>query len=146
MKRHQHVTAFYLETLLLIAVFISIILVLTRVFGLGQSQSGQAKLLTNAVCLAQNAAEAVSASRDGDDLLAILNENGNAVRTDTGVLARYDRNMAPDPEGELRVDVTWTPENGDPTLVRSGVSVLRGEGTDPVYTLDTAVYLGEVEG
>ena len=39
MKRNGHITAFYLETLLLIVVFIGIILVLTQVFGLGRVQS-----------------------------------------------------------------------------------------------------------
>ena len=38
MKRNGQITAFYLETLLLIVVFIAIILVLTQVFGLAQLQ------------------------------------------------------------------------------------------------------------
>ena len=101
MKRHQHVTAFYLETLLFIAVFISIILVLTRVFGLGQSQSGQAKLLTNAVCLAQNAAEAVASSRSPADVLALLDVNGNARQERNEVNASYRKDMTPDAGGEL---------------------------------------------
>ena len=78
MKRKQHITAFYLETLLMIVVFISIILVLTRVFGSARVQSVEAKQLTSAVTLAQNTAEAVSASRSPEELLQILNEDGNA--------------------------------------------------------------------
>ena len=46
MKKQEHITAFYVETLLLILVFIAIILVLTHVFGLGKVQSSRAKLLT----------------------------------------------------------------------------------------------------
>ena len=57
MKKNGHITGFYLETLLLIVVFIAIILVLTQVFGLAQVQSVRAKQLTEAVTLAGNAAE-----------------------------------------------------------------------------------------
>lgn len=143
MKRHQHIAAFYLETLLLIAVFIAIILVLTRVFGISRSQSGDAKLLTHAVCLAQNAAEAVSAAPDEEALRAILNENDNAAVTEGGIRASYDRDMQPDADGELLVDVTWVPEGG---LVSSSVTVWLEGRAEPVYTLDTASYKGEAQG
>ena len=46
MKKNGHITAFYLETLLLIVVFIGINLILTQVFGLGRVQSVEAKRLT----------------------------------------------------------------------------------------------------
>lgn len=72
MKRKQHITAFYLETLLMIVVFISIILVLTRVFGSARVQSVEAKDLTTAVTLAQNTAEAVSASHSPQELQELL--------------------------------------------------------------------------
>ena len=62
MKKYSHITGFYLETLILITVFVSIILVLTQVFGLAQLQSTRARQLTGAVALAGNAAEEVSAS------------------------------------------------------------------------------------
>ena len=51
MKRNHAVTAFYLETLLLIVVFLGIILVLTQVFGLARIQSASARQLTEAVTL-----------------------------------------------------------------------------------------------
>lgn len=143
MKKHGSITGFYLETLLLIAVFIAIILVLTRVFGLGQAMSGEAKLVTNAVTLAQNAAEAVSASASPEDLAALLDENGNASADGQGaVVARYDGDMTPDPAGEIAVEATWEPaEDG---LVQSVVTVTLDGRADPVYSLHTAVYLGEV--
>ena len=108
MKRKGHITAFYLETLLLILVFVAILLVLTSVFGMAKAQSSEAKLLTNAVTLAGNAAEAVSASDREDTLLALLNENENAetMKDTIGVTARYDTEMRPDPDGKLRLDVT----------------------------------------
>ena len=46
--RKNHITAFYVETLLLILVFITIILVLTHVFGLGRAQSAAARELNDA--------------------------------------------------------------------------------------------------
>lgn len=104
MKRKQHITAFYLETLLMIVVFISIILVLTRVFGSARVQSVEAKRLTTAVTLAQNTAEAVSASGSPQDLLDLLNEKNNAILRTAGaaddtastvITALYDENLQP---------------------------------------------------
>ena len=146
--KKQHVTAFYLETLLLILVFVAIILVLSQIFGIGKAQSGQAKLLTNAVCLAENGAEAVSASGSEEELLALLNQKNNASwrQGEPPVLSvRYDTDMRPDPAGRLRMDITWSPSGEtEERFVISTISVYYGEQTDPVYALDTAVFLGEV--
>ena len=140
MKKHSHITGFYLETLMLIVVFLVIILVLTQVFGLAQMQSTKAKRLTGAVILAQNAAEAVSASRTPEDLLTLLNDDDNAFpMPDTaGVTARYDSDLNPDAKGIYRVDVTWLPEEaGDGTMIRSVAEVRCDESEEPVYRLET---------
>ena len=140
MKKRSHITGFYLETLMLIVVFLVIILVLTQVFGLAQVQSTKAKRLTGAVILAQNAAEAVSASRTPEDLLALLNDDNNAVlMTDTaGVTACYDSDLNPDAGGIYRVDVTWIQEEaGDGTMVRGVAEVCCDETDAPVYRLET---------
>ena len=140
MKKHSHITGFYLETLMLIVVFLVIILVLTQVFGLVQMQSAKAKRLTGAVILAQNAAEAVSASKTPEDLLALLNDDNNAFpMTDTaGVTACYDSDLNPDAGGIYRVDVTWLPEEtGDGTMIRSVAEVRCDETEEPVYRLET---------
>lgn len=146
MKEHRQVTAFYIETLLLIVVFISIILMLTQVFGAGRKQTAQAELLTNAVCLAENAAEAVAASDTPEGVLALLDEGGNAELLRNAeyptVLAKYDGDMNPDAGGDITVEITWREEPDG--LVRSDVNVLRGGGSSPVYTLKTAVFTGEV--
>ena len=146
MKRQAHpVTGFYLETLLLIAVVVAVILVLTRVFGLARAQSAEAKMLTNAVCLAQNAAEAVSASDSPEALLSLLDENGNARPGEkSAVLASYDADMVPDAAGCLTVEATWEPADRDDSLIYSTVFVWYEGRTEPVYSLRTAVYLGEV--
>lgn len=147
MKRQSHITGFYLETLMLIVVFISIILVLTQVFGLAQIQSVKAKQLTDAVVLAGNAAEAVSASDTTEELLNLLNENNNAVPMPDapGVLVRYDGDLAPEHEGSYRVDVTWLPEKTETgTMIRSVVEVRSGETEEPVYRLETEAFRPEV--
>ena len=126
MKKHSHITGFYLETLMLIVVFLVIILVLTQVFGLAQMQSTKAKRLTGAVILAQNAAEAVSASKTPEELLTLLNDDNNAFpMTDTaGVTACYDINLNPDAGGIYRVDVSWIQEEaGNGTMIRSVAEV-----------------------
>ena len=135
-----HLRSFYLETLMLIVVFVLIILVLTQVFGLAQMQSTRAKELNGAVILAQNAAEAVAASETPEELLKLLNENGNAVpmTEPAGVTARYDRDLNPDAEGNYRVDVTWLPEETENGILVHSVAEVRCEETEaPVYRLET---------
>ena len=146
MRRHDHLTAFYIETLLLVMVFVSIILVLTGVFGLARKRASEAKLLTNAVTLSQNAAEAVAASHSDEALLKLLDERNNAVSMpDTaGVMAYYDVDMRPDPKGALRVDVTWLTEPQETGILTHSVIEVRYNGrTEPVYRLDTAAFRKE---
>ena len=141
MKKQAQITAFYIEAVLLILAFIGVILVLTRAFALGKSQSYEAASLTDAVCLAENAAEAVAASRSPEELILLLDEGGNVSRPDNGALcvAAYDEQLRPEAGGVYRVALSWKSEGG---LVRSHIRVER-EGR-PVYELDTAVYVGEV--
>lgn len=143
MRKNGQVTAFYLETLLLILVFIAIILVLTQVFGLGRMQSAEAKGLNDAVTLAQNAAEAVAASESAEELLGLLNTSDNAAPlADTaGVSARYDASLRPDPSGRYRVDTTWLEErDAAGTMVRSVILVYLDGSAEPLYRLETAAY------
>ncbi len=147
MKRHR-ITTFYMEALFLIAVFIAVILVLTRVFGIGRSQSQEAKLLTSAVSLAQNAAEAVSGSTDPEDVAELLTQTDTiSVTVDEGkrIIARYDMDMNPDPEGELKLVIGWEPsETVSGTLVTCPITVWQDEQADePVYALQTAVFVAK---
>lgn len=140
MKKQSHITGFYLETLMLIVVFVLIILVLTQVFGLAQMQSTRAKQLNGAVILAQNAAEAAAASETPEELLKLLNDNDNAVlMADTaGVTACYDSDLNPDAEGNYRVDVTWLPEETENGILVHSVAEVRCDDAEaPVYRLET---------
>ena len=143
MKRDGQITAFYIETLLLIVVFLAVILVLTQVFGLAKQQSAAARQLTDAVVLAGNAAEAVSVSADPAELLALLNENGNAEELpgSSGVKARYDKEKNPDPQGAFCVEVSWQPEKtAGGTMISSVIQVRHGASEEPVYSLETASF------
>ena len=53
-----HITAFYIEALLLVITFVAIILVLSKVFSASLKRSQEAVTLTTAVALSQKAAEA----------------------------------------------------------------------------------------
>jgi hypothetical protein len=146
MKRNGQITAFYFETLLLIVVFLSIILVLTQVFGMTRQQSAAARQLTDAVTLAGNAAEAVSASADPAELLKLLNENGNAEELPdaSGVKAFYDNEKNPDPQGAYCVQVSWQPEKtARGTMVSSVIQVCHGSSEEPIYSLETASFREE---
>lgn len=154
-NKNRHITAFYMETLVLAAVFTIVILVLARIFALSRQMGTDARILTNAVHLAENAAEAVAASDSAEALQRLLDENGNAERLEgsgTGeeavIRARYDEDMNPLPDGSLWMDVTWEPEEAAPSgrgLVRSVITVNRSGEAEPVYTLETAVYIRKTE-
>ena len=124
----KHITAFYLETLMLVAVFVGVILVLTGVFGRARAQSARAQQLTKAVALAENAAEAFAAADDVQALTALLALQGTAEQTPNGAVLT---------DGDYTVNVAWTPQG---SLAAGRITVsCRGQ---ELYTLDTAVYTG----
>ena len=138
---NKRVTSFYVETLILILVFVAVILALTQVFGLAKKQSEEAKLLTGAVTLAQNAAEAFSAADSPESLFALLDEGGNAVLEAGTVTASYGADMKPDPEGVLRVEVERVP--GSRQTAEGTVRVVRRDTGEEIYSLVTAAYFPE---
>ncbi len=143
MKRTRHITGFYIETLLMIIVFILMILLITNIFGIARAQSNEAKTLTAAVTLSENAAEAVAASEDLDSLYSFINTNENAqlLPDGEGVRARYATDLTPDAEGEIFIDITWQPEETlKGTLIESVISASIA-GKETIYSLNTAVYI-----
>ena len=146
MKRNGHITAFYLETLMLVVVFLGIILILTRIFGMGRMQSSEAAHLSDAVTLAQNAAEAVSAAKTPEELRTLLNPNEGerekAVPLGRNMLFRYDRALRIDPAGVYTVVILWDEEADG--FVRSHIEVFYAGELSSLYALDTAAYHGEV--
>lgn len=143
--KKNHITGFYIETLVLVAAFVAVVLILTQVFGISRNKSQEAKLLTTAVALAENAAEAVSASDSPEKVLELLNTGENAQLEGAGITARYDTDLAPDPDGTLRLTASWEPsDTGTGTLVNSHIDVWYEDGAEPLYSIETAVYLHEV--
>lgn len=138
----RRATAFYIETLVLAAVFTAVILVLVRVFALSEQTSIQARVLTNAVRLAENAAEAVAASESVQELADLLDQGGNVILEDGALRAGYDLDMEPGREGDFCLEAEWNPqESGAGNLVRCRISVRWKDEEEPVYVLETAVYL-----
>ena len=141
---NKRVTSFYVETLILIVVFVAVILALTQVFGLAKKQSEEAKLLTGAVTLAQNAAEAFSAAESAEELFTLLDEGGNAALEGMVVTAAYGADMKPDPNGVLRVEIErfsvsrWT--------AKGVIRVLRTDTGGEIYSLETTAHFLEDYG
>lgn len=148
-------TAFYIEALILVALFAIVILVLTKVFAWSGQQSRDAALLTNAVHLAENGAEAVMSSNSLEEVQALLEENGNAkIETanedasgEAGprtLRVQYDEDLNPVPEGTIWMDIQWIPgASGEEEFVKSIITVNQRGRTESVYTLETEVYLGK---
>ena len=134
----KHITSFYVETLILILVFVAVILTLTQVFGMAKKQSEEAKLLTSAVTLAQNAAEAFSAADRGEALLALLDEGGNASISDGKITAAYDADMTPDPDGVLRVEVERETNTVSEHYAKGTIRVVRADTGAEIYSVETA--------
>ena len=153
MKRERTMTAFYLETVLMVIIFVLVIAILSQVFGLAKAQSNEAQQLTNAVCLAQNAAEAAAASDSEKELLQLLDEDGNVqLQKLDGInvlTAYYDGDMHPVTEeaaaadaSTFRLEATWEPQKGEKgDFVGSDIKVYSMTGDAPVYTLSTGVYV-----
>ena len=163
--RSEHNTAFYIETILMIVSFVAVILVLTNVFGLGKLESAKARDLTNAVRLSESAAECFAAAEGPAELTDLLGGEPLVTLASTSsqypvpkrdrlpamIFACYDKDLAPVPEEDSYywVSISWTPEkqagSGDSALVQGVISVYRTGETerDPIYQLETKVYIGE---
>ena len=128
----KHITAFYLETLILIAVFAAVILVLTSIFCGARAQSARADHLTGAVMLAENAAEAVAASESIEALLEFLEKEGDVQRAGSVLTLTKDG---------YHVNVTWEREGA---LAASTITVSWNQ--NEIYTLETAVAIREGAG
>jgi hypothetical protein len=141
MKKKDSITGFYIETLLLTAVFICVIVLLTSVFARARLESSKAKQLSDAVTLAQNGAEAFAAAKEPDDIFALLNENGNGVQIEQGETPcfrfRYNSDLEPDPSGCYWMTVPWLPESD--SFVSSLIQVYFEGQEEAVFTLKTGL-------
>ncbi len=164
-------TAFYIEALLLTGVLAVVALMLTRVFVRSGQLGKDAALLTNAVHLAENGAEAVASSKSLEGVRGLLEENGNAEifpdsvmgengdisgsasgENGSGILRLYyDDDLNPVLKGAICLEIQWMPEaSGESSedvfrkegLVKSVITVNRAGRAEPVYAIETEVYIG----
>ena len=152
MKRKEHITSFYLETLLLIVVFVGIILVLTQVFGMARARSSQAKEKTSAVCLCQNAAEAFAAADSSQELVNLLNDNHNVFLESADdnqglVNAFYNTDRKPNENGSLKIEISWKKDTAEKSVTagkvlrHAKIRALKKEKV--IYELETSAYSEE---
>ncbi len=147
-KAGRRKTAFYIEALILVALFAVVILVLTKLFAWSGQKSRDAALLTSAVHLAENGAEAVMASGSLEEVRALLEENGNGEFTasDSGesiLRVQYDDDGNPVSEGTIWMDIQWIPDDSVEEGLVKAIILVYGRGrTEPVYTLETKVFIG----
>ncbi|MBQ6372739.1 MAG: hypothetical protein IJJ22_06430 [Oscillospiraceae bacterium] len=146
MKRTQ-LTSFFLEALLLVTAFVAMILVLTGVFGTAHAQSAEAGLLSQAVALASNAAEAANAADSPEMTAALLDEGGNVLFENGTIEAFYnaDGSSCPSGTGKLRLTLTWEPAATDDPLIKNRISIYNTDKETVIYTLETAKYQKEAE-
>ncbi len=137
MRDKHRITVFYIEMLLLVAVFTGVILVLSNVFATAKEQSSNAKSLNSAVQLAENAAEIVGGTDDHSEMVDLLGGDNNAAchLESQKLLARYNGDMEPDPDGGFLVVITWEDIEG---LTNYDITVTWRE--DPIYELETSVF------
>lgn len=159
MKTGKHMTAFYVETVLMAIIFVLVITILAQVFSTAKIHSHEAQQMTNAVCLAQNAAEAVAMADSEKELRQLLDENGTVAKggtadADAVLTAYYNGEMKPVTEKEavmdaraLRLEATWKEEASETagvgSFVTSDISVYDVAEKEPIYTLNTGEYLRE---
>lgn len=143
MKKRGEVTAFYIETLVMIVVLIAILLVLTQILGMAKRESVRAKRLTEAVTIAQSAAESLAAAGSLEQVPEILNledaeiSGGNELRVCRGTY-RWDRGAESSAAAASRKGTAYRLEiyrTYDGALTEDTISVFAPDGTVPVYIL-----------
>ena len=130
---------------------IAMILVITQIFGEARLESNRAKILTNAVTLAQNAAESFEAAESPEMLQKLLcfDDSGAQVGSDlvfeggennASVSCAFRDDMTPAVGAPYLLQRQWIAE--DNGLMRADISVSYAGQKDAVYTLETASYKG----
>ena len=163
MKKRGEITAFYVETLLMVLVMIGILLVLAKVFGLAKGESVRAKRLTEAVTLAASTAEVLSAEEDiaaagekiGLEEWTVVPGGANteeaganqAAASGSGVY-RWRRNglfgKQISTEVLYQVKVTRTKVSED--LAEDVIEIFAGGGSEPIYSLEITQFRPGKEG
>ena len=156
MKRRTQLTAFYLETLIMIVIMIGILLVLTQVLGSSRRQSAQAKRVTEAVTIAQSVAEAAARTEDLSEVQKTLEldsfkAEGNVGENQTCEgLWRWEHKTVDQEENvqvsyletDYRVSVTRTWQDD---MVNDHIEISTPADNQQIYSLDVQNHFGEKE-
>ena len=103
-------------------------------------------VLVNPVITAQDGEQT-----GAEGCLSVPGKAGQVTRPNHVVVRAVDADMQPvteeaaaADESALRLEATWVPkESATGSFVKSDIAVYAGSGQDPVYTLDTGVYVRE---
>lgn len=141
MRKTRRGAAFYVETLLLVLFLMFCLTVLVRMLGAARQLSREARELSHAVQIAQNAAEQLAASDSREDWARRLGAREEPDGTLTvGCDARGAR-AADGAEEVYRLSCRLDTEpQGPGVMLTAHLSVLCGQ--EIVYELDTQKYLG----
>lgn len=130
MKQKGEITAFYIETLIMITVMMGILLVMTQILGLSKQGNIKAHRLTQAVTIAQSAAETASAAEDLEDFQQALGlEAFELVKeSDDSQICSGIYHW----DSDFRIRITRTSEDG---LRTDRIQVFPVSGTEEIYSL-----------
>ena len=147
-RKRSHSTAFYLETLLMILVFVTVILLLTQVFGASMRLSRDADVRTTAVTLSESVDQACLATVDDAELLAILTGNGTGYGSVTGkgsLEVYFGEDLKPSAKGPYKVTIERDLTKGvRGTYAETVITVYHESSDEPVLETNTAEYVKEV--
>ena len=143
MKKTRNL-AFIVELLLLFVILLLLITVITKTFMASRSQSLRAKQLTEAVVLAEEAAEVSNAAKDMQDARQLF-EGMDQVRSVTeadGSLELFMDFTAEDGSVDgYRVVIDFEEEKNDFSVYSAKtIHVYRENVTDELYVLNTGSY------
>ncbi|MBO6164307.1 MAG: type II secretion system protein [Lachnospiraceae bacterium] len=143
MKKRGEITAFYVETLVMIVVMIGILLVLTRIFGIARGESVRAKRLSEAVTIAQNIEESLqldTSEKLPEGTLPLRDIEEKRESTTEQYIGYYDWTDTDSTTARTyRVEVTrqWLSD----TLAQDTIAVSAEDGGEAIYTLQARSYL-----
>ena len=154
MERKNYSRIFYLETFILLFSFIAVILILSTVFASSKRKSMEARRLTDAVCIRENVAEISISSADipslQSNLLSASEEvwNEEWIELDAGSKTELSfpmdrKTLLVDSEGGYTVSLKWENDEG---LITADITVTLSDGTEDIYSLSAARFLGEGGG
>ena len=137
MKQKQNF-GFYMETIIMLLVFMVAIPNIVRVFTASYGTSRNAERLTDAVILASNGAELVLASHSPEEIMTVLEDAGPKLE-DTVITAHFDDNLEMSKDGPIEMKIDWQETEAD---FAHTVITISYSGKE-LYELETGRYLEE---